>query len=195
MTYYDWPNIVSKLSNDDLVRIIRDERSYPELKVAAALTELKNRGIDTENYHNLMESMKDKDPEPDENSPILYSDKVIYTFSILFSVIFGGILFAINLKEVNNKKGILPVVSFSILYTALSIYLLNKINLGTLGSFIFGAFGAIIINNLFWNKYIGKGVAYRKKSYRKPLIIALIIFIPLTAFIVWATIITGQYQQ
>jgi hypothetical protein len=195
MTYYDWPNIVSKLSNDDLARIITNESSEPELKVAATLTELKNRGIDGGNYHRLLESIKDKEPKLDENSPVLYSEKVIYTFSILFTVIFGAALFAANLKEVNKKKGILLVISFSILYTALSVLILNKVNIGTSGAVIFGAIGAIIINNLFWNKYIGKGIRYRKKRYKKPLIIALIIFIPLITFIVWAMIVTNQYQQ
>lgn len=195
MTYYDWPNIVSKLSNDDLARIIRDERSEPELKVAAALTELQNRGIDTGNYYKLMESIKDNEPKPDENSPVLYSEKVIYSFSILFSVIFGAVLFSINLKEVDKKKGILPVILFSILYTALSIYILNLANLGNAGTLVFGALGAVIINNLFWNKYIGKGILYKKKRYIKPLIIALIIFIPIIVLMVWSMTVTGQSQM
>ena len=60
-----------------------------------------------------------------------------------------------------------------------------------LGTLILGALGALIINNIFWNKYLGKGILYHKKSYRKPLIIALIIFIPLLAFVIWGKIITG----
>jgi len=193
MSSYDWPNIVSKLSNDDLAGIITNESSEPELKVAAALTELKNRGIYGSNFHKLLESVKDK--ELDENLPVLYSEKVIYSFSILFTVIFGAVLFAVNLKEVNKRKGILPVISFSILYTVLATYILNKIDLGTAGSLIFGAIGAVIINNLFWSKYIGKDLSYRRKKYAKPLIVALIIFTPIAAFLIWATIVTGQSQM
>lgn len=193
MTNYDWSDIVSNLSNEDLARIITKESSEPELKVAAALKELKNRGIEGGNYHKLLENMTEK--EPDESLPLLYSEKVIYSFSILFSVIFGAVLFSINLKEVNKKKGIFPAISFSILYTALSVYILNKINSGTAGSLILGAIGAMIINNLFWNKYIGKDLLYRKKKYIRPLIIALIIFTPLVALIIWATIVTGQPQM
>lgn len=194
MSYYDWPQIATKLSNDELLNIIKDKRSEPEPKVTAALNELKNRGFETETYSQLIESVKKTTSVIDENAPTLYSDRVIYTFSILFSVIFGGILFAINLKEVNNKKGIPLVIIFTVLYSALSIYLLNVIDLKSSGSFLFGAIGAVIINTVFWNKYIGKEVQYKRKSYKKPLIVALAIFIPLTAFIIWGTIINAQYN-
>lgn len=179
-------------SNNELTKIIRDSQTEPEDKVSAALNELKNRGIETGNYAQMLESIKNNEPKPDENSPTLYSKKLIYTFSILFTVIFGGILFAVNLKAVNNKRGIYPVIIFSVLYTALSIYILNLINIGTFGALIFGVIGALIINNLFWNKYIGKEILFHKKSYKKPLIIALCIFVPLTALIIWSIIITGQ---
>lgn len=191
MSYYNWTEIAKKNSNNELAQIVRNRNSEPEEKVEAALTELKNRGFETNDYSQMIENIKNCEPEIDENTPTLYSDRVIYTFSILFSVIFGGILFARNLKEVDNKKGIYPVVIFSILYTALSIYVLNLIKIGTAGTFLLGAIGALIINNLFWDKYIGRGRVYHKKSYKKPLIIALVIFIPLAAFVVWATIIVG----
>jgi len=191
MSYYDWTEIVKKNTNTELAQIIRNQNSETEEKVAAALIELQSRGIETNDYSQMIESIKNNEPKLDENAPTLYSDRVIYTFSILFSVIFGGILFARNLKEVDNKTGIYPVIIFSVLYTALSIYLLNLINAGTGGTFVLGALGAIIINNLFWNKYIGKGRLYHKKSYRKPLIIALAIFTPIVALVIWATIVTG----
>ena len=101
-------------------------------------------------------------------------------------------MLAINLKAVNNKRGIYPVIIFSVLYTALSIYILNLINVGTPGALAAGAIGALILNNVFWNKYIGKETLYHKKSYKMPLIIALSIFIPLTALIIWGMIYTGQ---
>jgi hypothetical protein len=194
MSYYDWPQIAAKLSNDELLNIIKDKRSEPEPKVTAALKELKNRGFETESYPQLSESVKKVTATINDNAPTLYSDRVIYTFSILFSVIFGGILFAINLKEVNNKKGIPLVIIFTVLYCALSIYVLNVIDLKSSGSFLFGAIGAVILNTVFWNKYIGKEVQYKRKSYKKPLIIALAIFIPLTAFIIWGTIVNAQYN-
>jgi hypothetical protein len=191
MSYYDWTEIVLKNTNLELAKIIRDSRTEPEEKVTAALNELKKRGIETTDYAEILESIKEIEPKLDENSPTLYSDRVIYTFSILFTVIFGGILFAKNLKEIGNKRGIYPVIIFSILYTVFSIYVLSLIKIGSVGAVFFGAIGAIVINNVFWNKYIGKGVLYHKKSYKKPLIVALIIFIPFTALVIWSTIVAG----
>jgi hypothetical protein len=191
MSYYNWTEIVSNNTNLELANIIRDSTHEPEEKVTATLVELKKRGIEATVYSEIIESIKSKEPKLDENLPTLYSDRVIYIFSILFSVIFGGILFARNLKEVDKKIGIYPVIIFSVLYTALSIYILNLINAGSPGTFVLGAIGALVINNVFWNKYIGKDIKYHKKSYKKPLIIALAIFTPILAFIIWATIVAG----
>ncbi len=192
MSYYDWQKITAGLSDNELAKIIRDSQTEQKDKVSAALNELKNRGIEPDNYSQILERKEDIQPKPDENSPTLYSKRLIYTFAILFSVIFGGIMLAINLKAVNNKKGIYPVIIFSVLYFALSIYILEQMNAGTSGTLVLGAIGALILNNVFWNKYIGKETLYHKKSYVKPLIIALSIFIPLTALIIWGLIYTGQ---
>ncbi len=191
MSYYNWTEIMSKKETSELAEVIRNKNSESEDKVNAALNELKMRGIETENYNEIVETTKKAVQKPDDSSPILYSDKVIWTFSILFSVIFGGILFAINLKEVDKRKGIMPVIIFSVLYTALSIYILNltKAKAGIGGPFLTGAIGALILNKLFWKKYIGKGIVYHKKSFIKPLIIALIIFIPLTILVIWSNVI------
>lgn len=191
MSYYNWTEILEKNSDKELIKIIKERTTEPEEKVLAAFAELDKRGTDT------TELSKKQDLNPDESKeveelPVLYSEKVIYTFSILFSVLFGGILFANNLKTVGNKKGALPVIIFSVLYTGLSIYLLNLINTNSSATLIINMIGALIINNLFWNKYIGKGKLYHKKSYKKPLIIALAIFIPLAALIIWAAIVSTQ---
>jgi len=191
MSYYDWSKILENNSDNELAKIIRDNNSEPKEKVEAALNELKKRGIDTENYTQMLESIKNNEPKPNENSPILYSDRVIFTFSILFSVVFGGFLFARNLKEINNRKGIFPALAFSFIYMAFSIYVLDLIKAGTGGTFILSAIGGLILNKIFWNKYIGETLVYRKKSYRKPLIIALIIFVPITVLAVLSLIING----
>ncbi len=190
MSYYSWIQIATNLSKDELVNIIKNKDSEPDEKVSAAMGELRRRGFATDEGE--IDLIKQVDQKPDENSPTLYSVRVIYTFSILFSVVFGSILFALNLKTINKKEGIIPVIIFSILYTALSIYVLSLVDLRSPGAFLFGAIGALIINNIFWNKYIGKNLLYHKKSFIKPLIIALIIFIPLTILIIWSYVVTGQ---
>lgn len=189
MSYYNWTEIFKKKTSRELAEIIRLKTREPKEKVSAAYIELKNRGIESIDYSEIIESIKNSEPKLDENAPILYSHRLIYTFSMLFSVIFGGILFARNLKEVDRIKGIYPVIIFAFIYTALSIYLLNLIDAGTGATLVFNAIGALVLNNIFWNKYIGKGKLYHKKSYKKPLFIAVVIFAPLTALIILTTLI------
>lgn len=50
MSYYNWPKIVSNLSDKDLLRIIDSHRSEPKGKVDSAHEELKNRGIDINDF-------------------------------------------------------------------------------------------------------------------------------------------------
>ncbi len=192
MSYYNWPTILEKYSDSELNKIILNQRIEPADKVDAALIELKKRGNETDHFSHLVKNFREDIPKLDNSSPRLYSKEVIYTFSILFSIIFGGFLFVTNLNEINKKNGIFPVLTFSFIYTALSIYLLIIFKLGFFGTLSFGVIGALILNNIFWNKYVGKGIAYHKRSYRKPLIIAIIIFLPLTALIIWSMVLTGQ---
>ena len=191
MSYYNWAEIAKNKTNKELAQIVKNRNTEISEKVTAALTELQNRGIETDDYSQIIESIKKNEPKLDENSPTLYSQRVIYTFSILFTVIFGGILFAINLKEVDKKNGIAPVIIFAVIYTALSVYILELINSGLPGTVVLAAVGGLVINNLFWNKYIGKNTEYHKKSYTKPLIIALLIFTPLLALTIWVLFING----
>jgi hypothetical protein len=145
-----------------------------------------------ENYAPVVDPVVVDATEEDENIPTLYSDKVIYTFSVFFSVIAGGILLARNLKEVDRKDGIPHVIAFSVIYTFLSAYFLNVIKLGLVGTATLAIIGSMVLNSFFWNTYIGKGITYYRKSYRKALIITLIILIPLSLLAVWGAAFSGQ---
>lgn len=147
---------------------------------------------EAENYAPVVDPLVVDATEEEENIPTLYSDKVIYTFSVFFSVIAGGILLARNLKEVDRKDGIPHVIAFSVIYTFLSAYFLNVIKLGLVGTATLAIIGSMVLNSFFWNTYIGKGITYYRKSYRKALIITLIILIPLFLLAVWGAAFSGQ---
>jgi hypothetical protein len=122
----------------------------------------------------------------DIQAPKLFSRQVINVFSILFSVLFGGILLAINLKTINNKKAILPVIIYSLIYTGLIIFIFSFIPENNSGlTLIFNFIGAIALHNFFWGKYIGKEFQYRTKPFWIPLIIGIAI----TVFIIFILII------
>jgi hypothetical protein len=127
----------------------------------------------------------------DNSAPLLYSRQVINIFSILFSLLFGGILLAINLKTVNNKKGILPVILFSLAYSLLTIFIISLIpGHNSSLTLIFNLLGAIVLYNYFWVKYIGARFKYRTKSFWIPLIIGVL----LSGLIIWSIIAGPQIQ-
>jgi len=149
-------------------------------EIALTETKAKNEALEDNSF-----VLENEGFDEDEDLPTLYSERVIYTFSVFFSVLAGGILLARNLKEVNRKDGIPHVIAFSLIYTFLSGYLMNVSKSGLVGTVVLAIIGSMVLNQYFWNAYIGRGVNYYRKSYGKALIIALLILIPLFFFAVW----------
>lgn len=185
MEQYDWPRIMANKTSQELKQILNTRATEAKVKVEATIVELKKRGL-LNAEDRIDEEAFDKLESIDENAPTLYSDRVIYTFSILFSVIYAAILFAMNLKAVNKRKGILPVILFSVIYAVSTVYIIEYLQVGAWATLLLNGMGALIINTLFWNNYIGKSVKYNKRSFTKPLIIALLIFTPLVALLIWS---------
>lgn len=50
MSYYDWTTIMKGFSVNELNKVVNEYNTESDEKVSAALTELKNRGIETSNY-------------------------------------------------------------------------------------------------------------------------------------------------
>ncbi len=143
-------------------------------------------------FKTIAEISNDPSLDDIDETPTLYSDKVIYVFSVLFSVIAGGILLARNLKEVDRKDGIPHVLAFSVLYTFLSSYFLYVVKIGLLGTVVLAIIGSMVLNSYYWNAYIGKGITYYRKNYQKALMIVLLILIPLFFLALWSAAITGH---
>lgn len=121
----------------------------------------------------------------DPNAPELHSKRVILVFSMLFSTIFGAVLLMYNMKQTENKKGHLQVLAFGIVYTALSIFIINSLNIQGNIAFIFNIAGGGILTEYFWNKFIGKDFSHRKRSWIKPAIISVIITIPFVLALIY----------
>jgi len=120
----------------------------------------------------------------DEDAPPLFTKRAIYGFSVFFTVIFGAVLLAINLKE--NPKARTFVILFGIAYTSFAIYILNIMERSTSLTLLVNMVGAAALNSFFWDRYIGKNTSYRAKQVWKPLIISILIAIPF----IWAAVIT-----
>jgi hypothetical protein len=121
------------------------------------------------------------------DKPKLYSKRVIYVFSTLFSCIFGSVLLSINLRQINKKREANYVIIFGILYTIVSIILVNIVlslmnkTYNSSLTIIINAIGALIQENLFYKRFIIDN--YPKKRFIKPLIISFCITIPLVVLL------------
>ncbi|WP_424494883.1 hypothetical protein [Salinimicrobium sp. GXAS 041] len=112
---------------------------------------------------------------PQEETPELYSKNLILIFAILFSPIFSATLLVINLRNLGKRKAAQWVMLFGIGYLFATAAVLQLLNLDTSLTFIANVIGAAILNEYFWNKYIGRDTAYRKKSWIKPILISILI--------------------
>ena len=119
--------------------------------------------------------------------PVYYSMNAIYIFSVLGSVIFGTILFAINCNEKEDKKGFWQVIVFGFAFFILQIIILDSTPRGgSSGSIIFGIGAGLIIKSFFWPKYIGNDTEYIKRSVIFPAIICAILYVFTFGFVFWA---------
>jgi phosphate/sulfate permease len=122
--------------------------------------------------------------------PKLYSKRVVYIFSILFTCIFGSVLLYSNLKQLNKMKEARHVLIFGIIYTIISIIAVNFIlflmhkDYNTTLTLVVNIIGALIQENLYYKKFIPE--KFEKKSFIKPLIISLIIAIPIAALTIFS---------
>lgn len=111
-----------------------------------------------------------------EENMKIYSKKTIWGFSIFFSAIFGGVLLMQNLKDVGRKKEGNIILILSIIYTAITIYIVNipeppKSSLTYLCNMV----GGLILTEYFYKKYFPSTKEYEKKKIWKPLIISILI--------------------
>ena len=191
----DFKEMMSKMSDYEVNGYIENRKNYTQEAVESAILELKNRGreFSEEETSEILKQFNKKKVENresyasdsgwkknvviDKDAPEFYSEKAIYLFSVIFSIIFGSILMAINLSKTENKKGVFEVLGFGILFFALQVYLLSMIARSTMFTFVFSAVGALILNYYFWRKYIGAETKYRAKSIWVPLIIGIVVLV------------------
>ncbi|HLN73146.1 MAG TPA: hypothetical protein VK205_07605 [Prolixibacteraceae bacterium] len=109
----------------------------------------------------------------------IYSKKAIILFSLIFSTIFGAVLLMQNLKDIGKKREANQVLFLSIIYTALSIFIINlperpNFFLTYLCNFV----GAMILIEFIYKRYFPDEETFEKKKIWKPLIISILIIIP-----------------
>lgn len=191
-------NIMSKKSNAELETIIQEKSNYTEEAIQAVIWELENRDliekdeikleVTSKNIEQIEDNISDNVDEKNASSfeefetLTLYSKNAILGFSIFFSTLFGAVLLMSNLKAVKKPKERMQLLVFAVVYTMLSVVLLNYLPKSYFTTLIFNLLGYMILTEFFWNKYLGKDIEYTKKRISKPLIISFLILVVLLFF-------------
>ncbi len=167
-------------SEDGLADYLNNFKKYTPEAIRAAVDELKRRGRhfseeDLKEIDIKIQNRKNEENEEDTlfasdswkknvvtdpNAPLLYSKGAIRGFSLVFSTIFGAALLSSNVDD-NKKKGI--VIGFGVLYTALTIVIVNLIPSHTIYVFLLNTAGGLGLTTTFWDKLVGKETKYRSK--------------------------------
>ena len=130
-----------------------------------------------EEYRELQEENMDGQ-RPGEELPQLYSKRLILIFALIFSTIFAAVLLMSNLKSLGKRRESYLVLFFTVFYMMAAVILIQVLGLPPDLTFVANVIGAAILNEFFWNKYIGRDQEFQKKSWVKPAIISLLISIP-----------------
>lgn len=144
-------------SDAELMLYINNAERYTQEAVSAAIAELQKRGkeISTAEAAAISARIESRQQEliqqekrsfefispwnnenivEDERAPQLYSPRAIYIFSILFSLVAGSILLAMNVKD---KKARWPIIVYGIAYTVLAMIISANIQINSSTGFSF----------------------------------------------------------
>ena len=188
---------VKTKSDQQLKELLVNNHKFQEELVVAVRKELQTRGVELngeekermeanmnlalkreaeeEGDWSIMNPKFEKNIVEDPEAPELFSRRAIFGFTVFCSVLFGGVLFCINLNRLNKNQHIPLVLIFSIVTTALIWMIPGGVQ--TKGTFVTGinALMSIVLYNYFWGKYIGKDLQYRTKSIIIPLVIGIVL--------------------
>jgi hypothetical protein len=197
---------IRRLPEDKLREYIQKSEQFHDEAVLAAIWELAGRRkllkdeqkLETEIAKRITSPAKvlpgiyeSEDIVIKVTQPSLYSIRSIQIFSVLFSVLAGGILMAINFNRTSKKQEALKVLGFSLVYTVFSMLIFAL--LGTQSpilSVVLNLLGAFLIDELFWKRVLGKEFRFDKQQVWTALIIALLIISP----VIWYLIQSGALQ-
>lgn len=197
---------IRRLQEEELREYIQKPEQFHDEAVLAAIWELASRRKSlkdeqkleaeiarriTPSEHAIIGSYESDSIVTRISQPSLYSIRSIQIFSVLFSVLAGGILMAINFNRTSKKQEALKVIGFSLVYTISAMLIFSL--LGTQSpilSIVLNLLGAFLIDELFWKRVLGREFRFDKQQVWSALIVALIIISP----VIWYLFQSGALQ-
>jgi hypothetical protein len=197
---------IRRLPEEKLREYVEKPEDYHDEAVLAAIWELSNRRKQTRDEKKLEAEINGRLNQPapelahftsgelkiaDAPLPSLYSIRSIQLFSVLFSVLAGGILMAINFNRTTQKAEALKVLGFSLIFTLFSFLVFSIIgSQSPVLSIVLNLLGAFLIDQYFWKRVFGEEFKFNKQQIWSALLIALILISPL----IWYAIKIGAVQ-
>ena len=202
----------SKLSDQELKERIENRPKYLPETIEASVTELQNRGVvfsdeELKVINEDLAAQRENALAPnigygvfnnkykhsivdDTDAPYFYSKRAIYVFTILFSVVFGSVMLAINCQKIKNKAGLIWSIVFGITFMTAQVLITQALNSSSYSApaYLFGLAAAAIIEAVLWPRFIGNATFYRARPIWVPLIIGVLV----SALIIWAIVAGGQ---
>lgn len=200
---------LAKLNNADLMNYIENKDHFQDYAVLSAILELEKRGITVENAETLKQELVPEaiventtNPEIAEpikinsastsQKPVLYSPQFVFIFGILFSVLGGGILMAMNLMQLKKIKAarfaVLSALTYSIsIYILLEVLGITNPIVSVLSTFL----GLFLLEQFIWKKEVSPNLVFEKRAIWKPIVVGLLIALPLAMYL----IATGNIPQ
>ncbi|MFB6319550.1 hypothetical protein [Saccharicrinis sp. FJH54] len=176
----------------ELKRIFNDRAFYSPEQRYEAVSELELfeplNGIMDEfkqNYENNLSEAElskrnnifynDPDITFSDEAPLLYRKAVIHLFSTLFTVFAGSILMAINLKVLKRETESFWCASFGFFIFMGIPFFIMIFDLNTLWFISLNGILGTAFNEMYWKRYIGIVLKYRKRSALIPALIWIVI--------------------
>ncbi|QNK63378.1 hypothetical protein H7F33_02355 [Pedobacter sp. PAMC26386] len=185
--------ILSRKTDKELLFYVHNVDKHIDEAVSLALAELQKRNVEL--AENIEEDIKNQvgarairqlegeknvwtgDMEEYLGAPEYYSQKAIYIFSMLFSVLLGSFMLAVNCRAAGRKMW--PVILFGVLYTTFILDFSEYLPwTSTAYLYVVNIAISLTMYELFWNRYLEGNVKYRTNPILIPLIIGLAMTIP-----------------
>lgn len=191
---------LQRKTTEELLLMLSSHEKYVDDLLQALIWELEERGNNSELKETVQKEIElrhkqevdllpvelsipeiNNESEKEESEkplPILFSQTAILGFTLFFSPITGGILMALNIKRL-QRKGILQVLVFSLVYSLFQGYVSLQLPPGSIIPILLNVAGGLILSEFLWNNFIGKRFLYQKRNILIPLLIVIAIFAPL----------------
>jgi hypothetical protein len=206
------------LKDTELQNYIEYRTNFEPEEVLAAVKEYQRRGrvFTNEELASIKKDLKKLTPEqieakkkvftgmagwkqniirdPQVDAPILYPRFAVYLFSVLFTVLFGSIMLAMNIKRTEQKRGAGLVITSGGFVTLIELLIACYFPTASVLSIIINFGYSLYTGFGLWNEHIGNDTRYKARSLGGPLLMGLLVYAIGGTFLYLIILYTRMHQ-